>query len=77
MVAVVSRATRALEQNFPAAAHEAQLASVFCERSDRRIRRRLRAIEQGRKNGDVQLREIAEALLAGGGYLPTHPVLSG
>jgi alkylation response protein AidB-like acyl-CoA dehydrogenase len=75
MVAVVSRATRALEQNRPAADHEALLASVFCEHAHRRIRRRLRAIEQGRKNGDVQLREIAEALLAGGGYLPSHPVL--
>jgi alkylation response protein AidB-like acyl-CoA dehydrogenase len=75
MVAVVARATRALEQGRPAAAHEALLASVFCEHANRRIRRRLRAIEQGRKNGDVQLREIAEALLAGGGYLPTHPVL--
>jgi acyl-CoA dehydrogenase family member 9 len=75
MVAVVSRATRALEQVRPAADHEALLASVFCEQAHRRIRRRLRAIEQGRKNGDTQLREIAEALLAGGRYLPTHPVL--
>jgi acyl-CoA dehydrogenase family protein 9 len=75
MVAVVSRATRALEQKRQNAAHEALLASVFCEHANRRIRRRLRAIEQGRKNGDVQLREIAEALFAGGGYLPTHPVL--
>lgn len=76
MVAVVSRATRALEQDRKAASHEAQLASVFCDRANRRIRRRLRAIEQGRKNGDAQLREIADALLSNGGYLPTHPVLS-
>ncbi|PRQ07684.1 acyl-CoA dehydrogenase family protein [Enhygromyxa salina] len=75
MVAVVSRATRALEQSRPAASHEAQLASVFCQRANRRIRRRLRAIEQGRKNGDVQLREIADAVLGNGAYLPTHPVL--
>ncbi|KIG13928.1 Acyl-CoA dehydrogenase [Enhygromyxa salina] len=75
MVAVVSRATRALEQSRAAASHEAQLASVFCQRANRRIRRRLRAIEQGRKNGDVQLGEIADALLGNGGYLPTHPVL--
>ncbi|PRP94469.1 putative acyl-CoA dehydrogenase [Enhygromyxa salina] len=75
MVAVVSRATRALEEGRKAATHEAQLASVFCERANRRIRRRLRAVEQGRKNGDVQLREIAEALLGNGAYLPTHPVL--
>jgi alkylation response protein AidB-like acyl-CoA dehydrogenase len=75
MVAVVSRATRALEQDREAAAHEALLASVFCERANRRIRRRLRAVEQGRKNGDVQLREIADALLTNKGYVPTHPVL--
>ena len=75
MVAVVSRATRALEQERSHAVHEALLASTFCERANRRIRRRLRAVEQGRKNGDQQLRDIAEALLEGGGYLPTHPVL--
>ncbi len=75
MVAVVARATRALEGNFSAAGHEALLAAVFCDHANRRIRRRLRAIEQGRKNGDMELREIAEAMLAGGGYLPTHPVL--
>ncbi|NVB42904.1 acyl-CoA dehydrogenase family protein [Pseudenhygromyxa sp. WMMC2535] len=75
MVAVVSRATRALEQGRKHAEHEATLASVFCEQADRRIRRHLRAIEQGRKNGDEALREIADALLGAGGYLPTHPVL--
>ena len=75
MVAVVSRATRSLEQRRATAAHEALLASVFCDRANRRIRRCLRAIEQGRKNGDVQLREIADALLSEGAYLPAHPVL--
>lgn len=75
MVAVVSRATRSLEQRRTTAAHEALLASVFCDRANRRIRRCLRAIEQGRKNGDVQLREIADALLSAGAYLPEHPVL--
>ena len=75
MVAVVSRATRALEQDRRGAAHEATLAAVFCEQADRRIRRRLRALEQGRKNGDVELRAIADALLDAGAYLPKHPVL--
>jgi acyl-CoA dehydrogenase family protein 9 len=75
MVSVVSRATRALEQGRESASHEGQLASVFCQRAHRRIRRRLRAIEQGRKNGDMQLAEIADALLGNGSYLPTHPVL--
>lgn len=75
MVAVVSRATRALAGDFAAASHEALLAGVFCEHANRRIRRRLRAIEQGRKNGDVELRLIAEGLLRNGGYLPSHPVL--
>ena len=36
---------------------------------------RLRALEQGRKNGDVELRAIADALLDAGAYLPKHPVL--
>ncbi len=75
MVAVVSRATRALEQSRPSAAHEALLASVFCEHANRRIRRRLRAVEQGRKNGDVQLKQIADELFANGGYVPSHPVI--
>lgn len=75
MVAVVARATRALQQDRRGAAHEATLASVFCEQADRRIRRGLRAIEQGRQNGDVELRKIADALLDHGGYLPSHPVL--
>ena len=76
MIAVVSRATRALEQDRPHAGHEALLAQTFCERANRQIRRNLRAIEQGRKNGDEQLERIAKELLGGGGYLPTHPVLS-
>lgn len=75
MVATVSRATRALEQDRRSAAHEATLATVFCDQANRRIRRRLRAIEQGRKNGDVELRKIADELLDNGGYLPGHPVL--
>ena len=75
MVAVVSRATQAIEQNRKSAGHEALLASVFCEQANRRIRRRLRAIEQGRKNGDVELRQIADELFANGGYVPSHPVL--
>ncbi len=75
MVAVVARATRALQQDRRGAAHEAKLASVFCEQANRRIRRRLRAIEQGRKNGDAEMREIADELLDHGAYLPTHPVL--
>jgi acyl-CoA dehydrogenase family protein 9 len=75
MVAVVSRATQALEQNRASARHEALLASVFCEQANRRIRRRLRAVEQGRKNGDVELRQIADELFANGGYVPSHPVL--
>jgi acyl-CoA dehydrogenase family member 9 len=75
MVAVVSRATQALERGHSSAEHETLLASVFCEQANRRIRRRLRAIEQGRKNGDVELRRIADELFAHGGYLPSHPIL--
>jgi len=75
MVAVVSRATRALEQDRKGAVHEALLTSVFCEQANRRIRRRLRAVEQGRKNGDAELRRIADELFANGEYVPTHPVL--
>lgn len=75
MVAVVSRATQAIEQNRTSAQHEALLASVFCEQANRRIRRNLRAVEQGRKNGDVELRQIADELFAKGGYVPSHPVL--
>jgi acyl-CoA dehydrogenase family member 9 len=75
MVAVVSRATQALEQNRKSAAHETLLARVFCEQANRRIRRRLRAVEQGRKNGDVELRQIADELFANGGYVPSHPIL--
>jgi acyl-CoA dehydrogenase family protein 9 len=74
MVAVISRATRSLEQSRPQAEHEGLLASRFCDEADRRIRRNLRALEAGRKNGDVQLDQIAEALLDGGGYLPLHPL---
>lgn len=74
MVAVVARATRSLEQARPHADHEALLASSFCDAADRRIRRNLRALEMGRKNGDVQLGQIADALLEGQGYLPEHPV---
>ncbi len=75
MIAVVSRATRTLEQARPHAEHEALLASSFCEEADRRIRRNLRALEMGRKNGDVQLRQIADTLLDAGAYLPEHPVI--
>ncbi|HLT40123.1 MAG TPA: acyl-CoA dehydrogenase family protein, partial [Enhygromyxa sp.] len=75
MVAVVSRATAALEQGRKSAAHEALLARVFCEQANRRIRRRLRAVEQGRKNGDVELRQIADELFANGGHVPSHPIL--
>ena len=75
MVAVVARATRALEQSRKAADHEAKLAHVFCEQANRRIRRRLRALEMGAKNGDVELVEIADALLDNAGFVPTHPVL--
>ncbi|MFV8754246.1 acyl-CoA dehydrogenase family protein [Nannocystaceae bacterium ST9] len=74
MVAVVARATRALEQSRPNAEHEGLLASSFCDEADRRIRRNLRALEMGRKNGDVQLGQIADALLDAGGYLPEHPL---
>jgi acyl-CoA dehydrogenase family protein 9 len=75
MIAVVARATTALERSRPNAEHEALLASSFCDEADRRIRRRLRALEMGRKNGDVQLVEIADQLLDAGAYLPEHPVL--
>ena len=74
MVAVVSRATRALEQERELASHERELASAFCNRANRRIRRRLRALEQGRKNGDPELCSIADQLLDHGGYVPSHPV---
>jgi alkylation response protein AidB-like acyl-CoA dehydrogenase len=75
MVAVVSRATSSMEKARPGAEHEVLLASAFCEEADRRIRRNLRALEQGRKNGDVELRTIADQLLEHGGYVPAHPLL--
>lgn len=74
MIAVVSRATRTLEQDRPQAEHEALLASSFCDEADRRIRRNLRALEMGRKNGDVQLEKIAEGLLDAAAYLPEHAI---
>ena len=73
MVAVVSRATQAIELDRKSAKHETLLASVFCEQANRRIRRRLRAIEQGRKNGDVELRQIADELFANGGVRARAP----
>lgn len=75
MIAVVARATRTLEQGRANAEHEALLASSFCDEADRRIRRRLRALEMGRKNGDVQIVQIADALLDARAYLPEHPVI--
>jgi alkylation response protein AidB-like acyl-CoA dehydrogenase len=75
MIAVVARATRTLEQDRPHADHEALLASTFCDQASRRIRRNLRAIETGRKNGDQQLGAIADALLDAHAYLPEHPVM--
>jgi alkylation response protein AidB-like acyl-CoA dehydrogenase len=73
MVAVISRATKALETDTDHAPHQAMLASTFCEEADRRLRRNLRALEMAGKNGDRELRAIADDVFDHGGYLPAHP----
>ncbi len=73
MLAVVSRASTALETKHPSSEHEARLCTSFCAEADRRIRRCLRAIELGSdKNGDVELEAIADAVFERGGFVPPH-----
>jgi hypothetical protein len=71
---VISRATRSLERGAARAEHEAQLTLAFCDEAERLIRRELRAIELGKKNGDRELAKLAEDVFAEGAYLPEHPL---
>lgn len=72
MVAVVSRATRALENKYPTADHEALLANAFCKEASDFISSELRHLKSGYTDKDIKA--IAEQIFSHEEYAATHPL---
>jgi very long chain acyl-CoA dehydrogenase len=73
VAAVLSRATKALAEKAPTAAHEVAMAKLFAADADKRIKLNIRAV-----GGDSSLNklkyEVADQAFAHGGYFATHPM---
>jgi len=71
--AVLSRASTAVANGAPSAAHEAAIARSFCDKAARRVRARAAEV-QSPPASDAAALGIADDMLKHGGYVPSHPL---
>lgn len=75
MVAVLSRASRSLNNKSSTAQHEALLASVFCDEAADRIRINLNSLVDSNKiTNDTKMSRIAEDVIRNMNTVPAHPL---
>ncbi|CAK4714565.1 hypothetical protein LEN26_006799 [Aphanomyces euteiches] len=72
ITATISRASTALNENSPTAAHELALTQLFVERASDKIVSNLKEIRSHGKK-DTQLKSIADEIFANSKYIPSHP----
>ncbi|OQR95186.1 acyl-CoA dehydrogenase family member 9, mitochondrial precursor [Achlya hypogyna] len=72
MTATISRATTALNEKTPTAAHEQALATLFTEYASDKVLAELRAIRTHKKK-DERLCAIADEMFKEVKYIPSHP----
>ncbi|KAF0698713.1 Aste57867_10667 [Aphanomyces stellatus] len=72
MTATISRASTALTDNSPTAAHEQKVTELFVELASQKILDNLKAIRSSTKK-DIQLKTIADEVFAESSYIPSHP----
>ncbi|XP_031566608.1 complex I assembly factor ACAD9, mitochondrial-like [Actinia tenebrosa] len=73
MTSVLSRATRSLHKAIPAAEHEALLTTTFCHETYDINKKLLKEVSQGsKKNGDNDLKRIANDIFNQGGCVSGH-----
>ncbi|RHY36992.1 hypothetical protein DYB38_005258 [Aphanomyces astaci] len=72
MTATISRASTALTDKSPTAAHELALTQLYAEIASDKIRNNLREIQTHTKK-DSQLKAIADQVFAQSKYIPSHP----
>lgn len=74
-VVVLSRASRALNLNFPSASHEEKLARVWCNEALDRIQLNLTAVKsQSQLNNFATMSEIAKEMCENGGLIQQNPL---
>jgi hypothetical protein len=71
MTSTISRASKALSENSPTAAHEQRLTELYCDLASERIGRLLKELKSHDKT-DERLRAIADEVLVNGKYIPSH-----
>jgi len=76
MVAVLSRATRALKENHESAQHEKQMADIWCFEASNRIRDNLRMVSSGKHISNFkQLADVSNSVVTNEGLVQPHPLL--
>lgn len=75
MAAVLTRASRTLQQGGATAGHEKLLTKVWCEQASERVQRNLSALTASRDlKLDESLSSIAKEVIGHGGTVPEHPL---
>ncbi|XP_020631609.1 acyl-CoA dehydrogenase family member 9, mitochondrial-like [Orbicella faveolata] len=73
MTAVISRATRSINQELPSAHHEALLVDTICKEKYHANNALFKEVKSGStKNGDEELKKIAEEIFSKGGCVAPH-----
>ncbi|ETW06674.1 hypothetical protein H310_02856 [Aphanomyces invadans] len=72
MTATISRASTALNDKTPTAAHELALTQLHADIASDKIIKNLREIQTHKKK-DIQLKAIADEVFAQSKYIPSHP----
>lgn len=75
MIVVLSRATRALQKQFPSAEHEALLVDVICNEASERVQMNLGALRSGEKLSNFgKMRTVAKEMCEAGGPVQLNPL---
>ncbi|XP_070538054.1 very long-chain specific acyl-CoA dehydrogenase, mitochondrial-like [Ptychodera flava] len=75
MVAVLSRASRSLQEGQSSADHERHLCQVFCNEASDRVAENLSAVKSSTQIGNFEkLSVIAQEVVKKGGVVPEHPL---
>ncbi|KAG9460632.1 hypothetical protein GDO78_020555 [Eleutherodactylus coqui] len=76
MVVVLSRASAALSQGLPTAAHEKVLCDIWCSEASSRVQDRVRSLRSGGSGAALfrNLRSASAALVETGGVVTAHPL---
>lgn len=75
MIVVLSRATRALQNRYPSAEHEALLVDVICNEASERVQMNLGALRSGEKLSNfAKMRTVAKEMCEAGGPVQLNPL---